>query len=574
MKMALGLFHFNPYWGLDPRMGRRHCAETLGPFLRLLRGRPEWCLDIEMSGAGLEFIQKTYPEQLRLLRLLVERGQVELISSQYTPGLWIAFMRRDLLRSVELNRRCLARLGFPWTRIFFAQEGFFGTGVSALSDHFDVAVCKDDYLAQQGEFNHERPCYTLGGMKVMIASNHLLNELAFSLKNDPDFGVQHGLSEAHVRHLLSVREISDRKNFPARCGRSEGLEWLWYHCGDGNHITAIFKPHHLDRCYYDSTWKSLCESQLESYERQGYQLATIGQLVAALDYSRAEELPPLLDGSWKPLGADGVFCWMGRNSTRWENDAIVLTAITSARARLVAAERLINKLDGGVAPAVMAERLEQGWNALLHAQISDSLGWTANAQAVSCSLEAADQAALIANQLIEEVPLQENTSEPFDQAELVEESHDVTGRAGIAAEIFGGQGQGSFTQINANVRLYESVFKPSDKRCGVRFPFAMDEIVFCPSGMEESPVRVALDRLKMKEPTLPLANGMLQIGRDLFLIKNTLFVHVAARIDRTRRTVEFAVERSKRKTLYRWRFFVVDGTLEYAVQVANAVNWA
>jgi hypothetical protein len=62
MKMALGIFHFNPYWGGDPRMGRRHCGETLGPFLRLLRPRPQWRLDIEVSGAGLEFIHEAYPE--------------------------------------------------------------------------------------------------------------------------------------------------------------------------------------------------------------------------------------------------------------------------------------------------------------------------------------------------------------------------------------------------------------------------------------------------------------------------------------------------------------------------------
>jgi hypothetical protein len=167
--------------------------------------------------------------------------------------LWIAFTRRDLLQSVELNRRCLARLGFPWTRIFLAQEGFFGMGFSALTEHFDVAVCKDDYLAQQGEFNHECPCYTLGGMKLVIASNHLLDELVFSLKNDPDFRVRHELSEAHVRHLLSVGDISDHKNSPARCGHGGALEWLWHHCADGNHIAAIYIPHRLNRCYYGST---------------------------------------------------------------------------------------------------------------------------------------------------------------------------------------------------------------------------------------------------------------------------------------------------------------------------------
>jgi hypothetical protein len=157
------------------------------------------------------------------------------------------------------------RLGFQWTRIFFAQEGFFGTGVSALAEYFDVVVCKDDYLSYQCRFNYVCPRFTLGGMKVVVASNHLLNELASSLRDDPEFRVKHRLSEAHVQHLLQATEITDTRNFPSARGRSEQAEWLWYHCGDGNHISAIHKPDDFQRCYHDSEWKNLCLSQIESY---------------------------------------------------------------------------------------------------------------------------------------------------------------------------------------------------------------------------------------------------------------------------------------------------------------------
>lgn len=572
--MALGLFHFNPHWGADGRMGRRHCAEALGPFLRLLRERPDWRTNIEISGAGLESIEKVYPEQLRLLRLLIERGQLELISSLYTPNLWIGFPRRDLVRSVELNRRCLAKLGFPWTRIFFAQEAFFGMGLSILRDHFDVVICKDDYLSRQCTLNYASPCFRLGGMKVVVASNHLLNELASALRDDPSLRVRHGLSEAHVQHLLQVREVSDSSNFPAARNSSGKTEYLWYHCGDGNHMTTIHKPDDLQRCYYDSTWTNLCISQVESYARSGYRLSQIGELIANLDYSTAAELPPLIEGSWNPKTADGVFCWMGRNSTPWEDDAGLLTAVARARARIVAAEQAIDNVSDALLVNTMRERLEQAWAFLLNAQISDTLGWSASAQAVSYSLRASDQALLTADQLIEETArVVTGNREPFDEQRLPEACDLLDVVSCPTPEMFGVEGHGSFTRINRSILLYECIFSPSADRFGVRFPFSMKEIVFCPSGLEEQPVRVPLCGLQTDKPTLPLANGLLQIKDDVFVIKDTSFVHVASRVEGKSGTAEFAVEGTKGAGGYRWRFFLVRGSLQYAVTVANLVNW-
>jgi hypothetical protein len=72
---------------------------------------------------------------------------------------------------------------------------------------------------------------------------------------------------------------------------------------------------------------------------------------------------------------------MGRNRTRRENGAAILTAIARARARLISAERLIDKLGVTQAAGARREKLTPGRNASLHAQISDSLGWSAGATA-------------------------------------------------------------------------------------------------------------------------------------------------------------------------------------------------
>ena len=568
------MFHFNPHWGGESRMGRRHCGETLGPFLRILRDTPSWRTTIEISGAGLESIQSVYPEQIRLLRNLVESGQVELISSLYTPGLWIGFPHRDLIRSVERNRQCLAKLGFPWTRIFFAQEAFFGIGVSALSDYFDIVVCKDDYLQQQISLIATSPCFTLAGMKVVIASNHLLNELAGAIRNNPGMPEQYDLTVSHVQHLLRVREISDSNNFPCAYGSSGDIEYLWYHCGDGNHVTAIYKPADLQYCYYDPVWAHFCVSQVLAYEGRGYRFTQLGEFANTLDYSVADELPALIEGSWNPQGADGVFCWMGRNDTPWEDDAAVLTAISRARTRLVTAERTIDRMHSPSVPNSMHERLSLGWDQLLNAQVSDTMGWNASPQAVAYSLKASDHALLLATQLIEEGGAHIDPPCEHLSGEVWPEGQDHLDLTDCPVpEIFGVDGHSSLTRINRSVCLCECIFQASAGRFGIRFPFSLNEIVFCPSGLETAPTRIDLNGLKTDCPTLPLANGLIQVANEIFLIKNTSFVHVACRINRGLRVAEFAIERGREPNGYRWQFYIVRGALEYAVKIANLVNY-
>jgi alpha-amylase/alpha-mannosidase (GH57 family) len=574
MKIALGLFHFNPHWNADPRSGHRHCTEAFGPFLRTVADHPSWHVNIEISGCGLEFVNNYYPAQIRLLRTLVQSKQVELISSLYTPNIWIAFPHRDLIRSVQMNRRCLEKLGFQWTRVFFAQEAFFGLGVGTLHEYFDTVVCKDDYLEHQCEFDYKSPCFRLGDMKVVVASNHLVNELARSLTRDARFQTQHHFSEVHIRHLENqAREISDHRSTPSARGHFQNIEWLWYHCGDGNYVGTIFKPADLEQCYYDQIWADACISQVCSYETEGFRLGTIGELVNAIDYSGVPQLPPLFEGSWNAKNADGVFCWMGRNSTRWENDLAVLTAVTRARRRVVRAEKIVSTLKDSKLTLDVNTKLDHAWSALLTAQISDCLGWTAGPRAVPSAMQESDRALMLGTQVIEALPHIPNETGPWqNQTAQPPGCQDCRQRAWPTATIFGAEGSISVSEESAHVRIYECEFSQAEEYCGVRFPFDMNCIVFCPSGLEEHPISIPLTIIKAKSPTLPLANGMIQLADDLFLVKDTQFVHAALRINRSSGYAEFATNGLRNGRSYHWRFLVVAGTLKSAVAIANSVN--
>jgi hypothetical protein len=575
MKLALGLFHFNPHWNCDPRSGHRHCSESFGPFLRMLVNNPGWHVDVEISGSGLEFVNAYYPEQIRMLHSIVDRGQVELISSLYTPSIWVAFPRRDLLKSIEFNRRCLKKLGFEWSRIFFAQEAFFGSGVRVLHEHFDAAVCKDDYLAFQCDVSPMQSLYMLDGMKVVVGSNHIVNELARSVQQKALFLNGHRLSHTHLQHLMRrAREISDNETFPAAHCQCDGIEWLWYHCGDGNYMGTLAKPNDLDHCYYDRDWSSACFSQVKAYEDQGFRLATIREFLDNVDYSSAPQLPPIVEGGWNSTKSDGVFCWMGRNNTEWEEDLSVLAAVSRARARVVQAEDLIARSNGPSAVS-QVQKLDRAWSTLLHAEISDPLGWCAGPLAIVRAIRYCDEALMLATQLIEEAGRDAiDDVDASDGLEIFENPADVPDVEWPDIQFDGADGVTSFRELSSRLRLYDCAFTQSQDHCGIRVPFKLDRLVYCPTGLEEHPVAIPWDSLRIKSPTVPLSNGLLQLSEHLYLIKDIGSVHAAARIDRERQCVEFGMSGGPmKKRNFEWRFFLLAGTLDYAVRVANTVNW-
>jgi hypothetical protein len=558
MKLALGLFHFNPHWNLDARSAHRHCTEALSPLLRSVHHHPTWRLTIEVSGSGLEFIHRAYPGLFGNLKALVENGQVELISSLYTPSLWVAFPLRDLVTSIELNRQCVDRLGLPWSRIFFAQEAFFGTGVSALQEYFDVAICKDDYIDYYYDIDWTNPCFTMRGLKVVVASSHLVSELAcWTQQANAVHRVP--LRSEHIQHL---NEASMLNNFPARRGVFQGITWAWYHCGDGNHFGTVYKPDNLERCYYDPIWSELCARRMEALEEEGYRLATLAQFVAGFDYRAATELPPLVEAGWNPRRSEGVFCWMGRNDTPWENDVAVLTSIARARKRLIDAETLAQK--AGRRDTEVSVFIDKGWMAMMHAQISDSVGWFAGPQAVQNSLLASDETLNAAVQALDAL-----WAAPVAPAEI---SNRDTAESWPEPAVFGAEGAWTHQDPTPSSRVYECYVKVRDSVCGVRFPFEKDELVFCPSGMEETPVMLPRNMLKVPSVSLPLANGLLQIADDLFLVKDTTTIHLAAIVSFEDRTVEYRISGARAGKEYWWRFHLIRDVLDSAVALANVIN--
>ncbi len=138
--------------------------------------------------------------------------------------------------------------------------------------------------------------------------------------------------------------------------------------------------------------------------------------------------------------------------------------------------------------------------------------------------------------------------------------------------VFGAEGESGLTYISQGLGAYDCEFVPTSECCGIRMPFVMDQLVYCPSGAESEIVSIPLNLFKPSEISLPLSNGLLQIAPDLFLIKDTWYLHLAAHIFIRDKQVEYRIEGAGNNVRYHWRVYFLSACLREAVSFANVLN--
>lgn len=571
MRPLIGLFHFNvQYVAGNPPGYHRYCTEALHPFLDAVVRVQNWRVTFEMAGCGLEFVAQFYPDLLRKIRLLIDRGQLELISSTYVPSLWVAFPGLDLIKSIELNIDCLERLGLPRSRVFFAQEGFFGLGLKRLDSYFDAVLCKDDYLSHFIGAELMCPAYRLGNLKVIVGSNHLLNECRRRLLHGPI--LDEGL--LYAGHLTSA---SDNIS-PAWSRDTDGTHPFWYHFGSGHHFSVPAVPGDWDNFFAARDWISVTQNVINSYAQQGFNYSFISEFADSLSLSALYELPKVIEGSWNAGRSDGVFVWMGKHKNIWENNAGGLALTWRARNRLMRLREATDRLNDPEMLQRLNATFAELWKLLLFAESSDSFGWapTPN-EAVFASNYAEEllrQIAIIESQLTahEDFPLPFPTEGPVLRP--VKRLTAAWLEPPYAIELFGSSGHIDRKMLDTNTVMLEARFTPQDVSCGVLFGTCFHEVIYCPSGIETSPVQLNLKDLRPDTIYLPLANGLLGIGDERYIIRCNEYGQVAACINKMIFTVSFRVEGPCAPRQYRWRFIVFRGSLDKALHLANLINCA
>lgn len=157
IRLILTLHNHQPIGNFDGVFEEAY-RDSYAPFLELLEEFPEIPVVLHNSGCLLEWLVEEHPEYVDRLRVLVKRGQVELLGGPFYEPILACIPRRDRVGQISLYRRYLEQtfgtkirgMWMPervWEQGFTADIAAAGIEYTLLDDmHFRNAGLSDDQL--------------------------------------------------------------------------------------------------------------------------------------------------------------------------------------------------------------------------------------------------------------------------------------------------------------------------------------------------------------------------------------------------------------------------------------------
>jgi len=571
-RYALSVFHFNIQYvagglvGLFPnpvapwelnneQVEDSIVLESFEPVLDLYLAHPSWGTNLEMQAYFLEVLAERHPTVLEKLRLLSMSGQAEVVSFHYSDQLFLAYSSDDLERSLDLTRQVFERYGIPLSASVFCQEGQASPAMPDLMERYGYEFMvwpKNLYRYQHGTPDPVMPYYTFGSRWLVLGPESV--------------NYDNGTEEIQVR---------------------------WTFLDDGELLaTGDWDPYFPPFFKYDPKAVAEYEEKLLALEVQGFQMSTVGRYVGdLLDLGIPPADPgPLLEGTWQPDSTNGIFRWMGAGGLfgGQEKDNYVRTLCSVAHRELEAAETVAAALPPG-SRSELESTLEEAWRLLFLAQVSDATGINPFRGEVDYGISHASEALRIARDVIEEgkhslgyqdpVIIDTETGEvlPGDPAGADPAPLD-TDPLQVVVDAPGRGTTVTWTRTGSDPDLYrlDLDFSPAEeegsRKIEVTFPGDPDRIVYCPSLQEEELVSWSRADFVWEHFVLPLPNGLIGLGEDQWLIKDTGRVHLGAFVFADGPEVSFRDETAVEGEPVNWRFYLLEGPREQAVSFANRLN--
>lgn len=527
-------------------------TESFAPLVALWLKHPSWKADLELQGLFVEVLAQRHPQVLEDLRTLAKRGQIELVSLHYSAQLFLAYPRRDLERSIELNRSTFQRLDLPLSPVVFAQEGQFNEGLLSIM-----------------------PAH---GYSIAVMPKNLLSHM------------EGRESSSLFLHGLGVDVVVG-----GRGGSFGALEVSWAGPGDGELIVTGRTNPYLGKQSF-----RLVPAELEAFERAraqeeaaGVRHLTISELLARAKQEGAfSPLPPITDGSWQPKSSRNLFRWMGGLGGVFElfvpteKDNAVLTSNVAASLDVRACEVFAQWAAGKPGAAAREEALSLAGRELMLAQVSDSTGWNPWLGEVSYSLEHARLAREAAKRCLDSPELRGPLRRQIDlrKEQVLDDPKPAVPAPPVEVDppfevklSSPGRAMEAHWRRLFDGRL-EFVVEASagadkDARSlSVTFPLAFDRVVYAPALDEQRLVDLPASAFGATEHTLGLPLGLIGLGPGRFLVKDTRVVHLAALLRPGEGVVEFRDDTIRADEPARWRFELVEGDSSLAMEAARALN--
>jgi 4-alpha-glucanotransferase len=145
VKLLFGVHAHQPA-GNFPEVIRDAHLRCYGPFLEVLERHPDFPFAMHVSGWLLEFLMREFPEDMRRLRAMVERGQTEIFGGGDTEPVLAALPEKDRRGQLRaMNERLRRRLSVRPRGAWLTERVWEATIVPALVTGGIEYVAVDDY---------------------------------------------------------------------------------------------------------------------------------------------------------------------------------------------------------------------------------------------------------------------------------------------------------------------------------------------------------------------------------------------------------------------------------------------
>ncbi|MCX7627614.1 MAG: DUF1926 domain-containing protein [Methylophilaceae bacterium] len=143
--LLLGVHAHQPVGNFTHVLDDAH-IRCYGPFLRVLHRYPDFHFAFHCSGWLLDYLLQHYPQDMRLLKEMVRRGQAELFGAGYTEPVLAAIPARDRVGQItQLSDYLKQKLGQAPQGAWLTERVWESTVVPALADSGVEYVTVDDY---------------------------------------------------------------------------------------------------------------------------------------------------------------------------------------------------------------------------------------------------------------------------------------------------------------------------------------------------------------------------------------------------------------------------------------------
>lgn len=143
--LLLGVHAHQPVGNFESVLEDAH-ARCYGPFLRVMHEYPDFHFAIHISGWLLEYMLEHFPEDMALLREMVQRGQAELFGAGFTEPVLASIPVKDRIGQINtLSSFVQQKLGETPHGAWLTERVWESGVVPALADAGIKYVTVDDY---------------------------------------------------------------------------------------------------------------------------------------------------------------------------------------------------------------------------------------------------------------------------------------------------------------------------------------------------------------------------------------------------------------------------------------------